>query len=397
MARKRKSTLRAAGPLSMEEINRLTRKYRTARAKRNATILFFLIMVVAGTYMLITEHAYSKVYKAASYTKTSSDNNQYVAFHNGIVRYSRNGVTYLNHKNKELWIQSGQFKNPIIDVNKNVFAIADCGGNSVQIFDRKGLKGEFETTLPVEKISISNQGVISIILKNGNTPYIVTYDSSGNILVENEVSVSSLGYPTALDMSEDGTVLAVTYLDTGSGSLKSKVICYNFGEKGKNKTNHIVSQKEYDEEIMPEIYFMDKSNLVVVSDHSFIIYSGKDVPKKKKEVTLKQEIQSTFHTSKYIGFILLKEDKTGYEVCLYNKAGKQIMCKDIKGEYSNVSMTGSEIIMYEGSRYCVITKTGVERVNKDLGMNILSVIPANGINKYWVMGTNELRVIYLVR
>lgn len=43
------------------------------------------------------------------------------------------------------------------------------------------------------------------------------------------------------------------------------------------------------------------------------------------------------------------------------------MCKDIKGEYSNVSMTGSEIIMYEGSRYCVITKTGVERINKDLG------------------------------
>ena len=52
---------------------------------------------------------------------------------------------------------------------------------------------------------------------------------------------------------------------------------------------------------------------------------------------------------------------------------------------------------YEGSRYCVITNTGVERINKDLGMNILSVIPANGINKYWVMGTNELRVIYLVR
>ena len=203
MVRKRKSTLKAAGALSMEEINRLTRKYRTARAKKCNNSLFF-IMVVAGTYMLITEHAYSKVYKAASYTKTSSDNNQYVAFHNGIIRYSRNGVTYLNHKNKELWIQSGQFKNPIIDVNKNVFAIADCGGNSVQIFDRKGLKGEFETTLPVEKISISNQRCYKHNFEEQEyTPYIVTYDSSGNILVENEVSVSSLGYPTALDMSEE--------------------------------------------------------------------------------------------------------------------------------------------------------------------------------------------------
>lgn len=397
MARKRKSTMKVVRPLSMDEINRLTKKYRTERAKRNAKILFFLVMVVVGTYMLITDHVYSQVYKTASYAKTSSDNNQYVAFHNGIIRYSRNGVSYLNHKNKELWIQSGQFKNPIIDLNKNVFAVADCGGNSIQIFDRKGLKGEFETTLPIEKISISNQGVISAILKNGDTPSIVTYDTSGNVLVENEVSVSSLGYPTALEMSADGTVLAVTYTDAGSGTLKSNVICYNFGEKGKNKTNHIVSQEEYKDEIMPEIYFMDQSNMVVVSDSSFVIYSGKDVPKKKKEITLKQEIQSTFHTSKYIGFILLKEDKTGYEVCLYNKSGKQVMHKDIKGEYSNVSMVGKEIIMYEGSRYCVITSTGIERINKDLGMNILSVIPANGINKYWVMGTNELRVIYLVR
>ena len=89
-----------------------------------------------------------------------------------------------------------------------MFAIADCGGNSVQIFDRKGLKGEFETTLPVEKISISNQGVISIILKNGNTPYIVTYDSSGNILVENEsFGKQSRNIRQLLDMSEDGTVL----------------------------------------------------------------------------------------------------------------------------------------------------------------------------------------------
>ena len=397
MARKKKSAMKVVRPLSMEEINRLTRKYRTARTKRNVTILFFLIMVVFGTYLLITNHVYSKVYKASSYTKTSSDNNQYVAFHNGIVRYSRNGVTYLNHKNKEMWIQSGQFKNPIIDVNKDVFVVADCGGNSIQIFDRKGIKGEFETTLPIEKISVSNQGVVSAILKNADTPSIVTYDTSGNILVENEVSVSSLGYPTALEMSSDGTVLAVAYTDAGSGSLQSRVICYNFGEAGKKKTNHIVSQEEYSGVIMPEVYFMDNSTMVTVSDQSFVIYSGKDVPKKQKEVTLKQEILSTFHTKKYIGFILLNEDKTGYEVCLYNKAGKRVMHKDIKGEYSNVNMVGKEIIMYEGSRFCVITNTGVERINKDLGMNILSVIPANGINKYWVMGTNELRVIYLIR
>ncbi len=137
MVRKRKIYTEGGGGVVNGRNKPFDKKIPDCPGKENATILFFL-MVVAGTYMLITEHAYSKVYKAASYTKTSSDNNQYVAFHNGIIRYSRNGVTYLNHKNKELWIQSGQFKNPIIDVNKNVFAIADCEETPFRFLTVKG-------------------------------------------------------------------------------------------------------------------------------------------------------------------------------------------------------------------------------------------------------------------
>lgn len=52
-----------------------------------------------------------------------------------------------------------------MDVNEDVFAIADVGGNTIMIFQKSGLKGEIETTLPIEKISVSNQGIVSAILK----------------------------------------------------------------------------------------------------------------------------------------------------------------------------------------------------------------------------------------
>ncbi len=57
------------------------------------------------------------------------------------------------------------------------------------VFTEDGLKGEIETTLPIEKISVSNQGIVSAILKNENTPRIISYDATGNILVEQQITL----------------------------------------------------------------------------------------------------------------------------------------------------------------------------------------------------------------
>ena len=131
-----------------------------------------------------------------------------------MIRYSRDGTAFLNYRNQELWIQPGQFSNPVIDVNERSFVIADIGGNSIQVFDEDGLKGEFETTLPIELVAVSNQGIVSAVLKNETSPLIITYDATGNILVENQVSVGNTGYPTAIEMSPDGQVLIVSYVGT---------------------------------------------------------------------------------------------------------------------------------------------------------------------------------------
>ena len=67
-------------------------------------------------------------------------------------------------------------------------------------------------------------------------PRIISYDATGNILVEQQASLSSTGYPVALDMSDDGNTLAVTYLYTQGTAVQSRVIFYNFGETGQGKS-----------------------------------------------------------------------------------------------------------------------------------------------------------------
>lgn len=395
MVQKKNSNLRLMQREESEGTKKNKERHQRIRPKKVFAVMFLAGMVIFGTYLLLANHFYHAIYQAASYKRETSDNNRYAVYQNGIVRYSRDGVAYLNQKNEVIWVQPGQFQRPVIEVNNQTFAVADSGGNAIQVFTEKGLKGEIETNLPIEKFSISNQGIVSAILKDENLPMIVTYDSKGNILVENQITASNAGYPVALEMSPDGTVLAVSYLDTKSDALKSRVVYYNFAEAGEEKENHQVSMEEYEDSVMPEIFFMDADTSVVVGDHSFVIYEGAEVPKKKKEIAITQEVKSVFHTGRYIGFVLLREDKSGYELRLFDRFGKQKMNRQFIGEYSNVQMVGNEIVMYEGSRCSIYTSAGLHRFEGNLKEEVLLIVPVAGINKYLVMNAAELQVVYL--
>lgn len=398
MAQKKKTSFKIlTAPEDLSEIKHKIRKVRLAKIRRVLTLLILISLAVCGTYLLLDNQTYARARTAAEYPIDISDTSSYAQFADGIVRYNRDGVVFLNRKNEEQWIQPTQLQNPTICVKDNAFAVADNGGNSILVFTREGLKGEIETTLPIEKIAISDQGIVSAILRNENSPQIISYDATGNILVEQQVTVSTTGYPVALEMSDDGNMLAVSYLYTEGTAIKSRVIYYNFGETGQERTDNIVMSEEYDNTVMAEIFFMGDDRSIVVGDDRFVIYRGKEVPEKQKEIMLDQEIQSVFHSDRYIGFILLNQEKSGYELRLYSRLGEQVLSREISGKYSNVKIDGSEVIMFDGSRCCIITATGIVKFEGDLNVEALEIFQAPGINRYYMMSVDELRVIYLTK
>ncbi len=84
-------------------------------------------------------------------------------------------------------------ENPIIEVKEKAFAVGDIGGNSILVFSEEGLKGEIETSLPIENMAISDQGIVTVLLKNETAPKIISYDAMGNVLVEQQVTVGNNG------------------------------------------------------------------------------------------------------------------------------------------------------------------------------------------------------------
>ena len=384
-------------PEDMKEVKKKARKFRGEKLKRMLVPVILAALAVCGTYLLLDNEAYGQARTAAGYKSELSDTNSYARFSNGIVRYNRDGVVFLNRQNEEKWIYPAQLQNPVIKVRKDAFAVADNGGNTILVFTEDGIKGEIETTLPIESFTVSDQGIVSAILRNETSPMIISYDATGNILVEQQVTLNNTGYPTALELSDNGNLLAVSYLYTKGTALGSRVVFYNFGETGKEKTDNIVASEEYADTLMADIFCIGGGRMVVVGDNSFVIYRGNDVPEKETEVSLNQEIQSVFHSDRYFGMILLNKEKSGYEVRLYDRTGNQVMSREISGEYDHAVIDGDEILLYDGPRICIIKANGIVKFQGELDAEVMEMFCAAGLNRYYVMSVNELSVIYLTK
>lgn len=379
------------------QVKKQIRAEKWKKAEKVCVFLVILMMALCGTYLLVKNSVYSHAREEESYEKDVTGISSYVQFGKGIVRYNKDGVSYLNRKNEEQWIHPAQFKNPIVRVRGEAFAVADNGGNTILVFTEQGLKGEIETTLPIEDLTVSNQGIVSVILRDGSSPKIFSYDAAGNILVEQKTTMGNTGYPVSLALSEDGKTLAVSYLYVTGSSLQSRIVYYNFGEKGQEKTDNIVAREQYDGQIMAKVFYMGNDCSVAVGDQSFVIFKGKDTPKEYKEVPISQEIKKVFHSKDYIGFILLNDQKSGYEAALYDKKGSLIFHQGFDGEYDHVKLDGDEILLYAGNRFCAITATGIEKFAGELPVNALEIFRAEGLNRYYVMSTSELKMIQLTK
>ena len=196
---------------------------------------------------------------------------------------------------------------------------------------------------------------------------------AGNILVEHKTSLTGTGYPMDVAISSDAEVMQVTYLYTQDGSVTSRVVYYNFGSAGEQKTDHQVTQEEYKGTLMAEGFFMNQKISAVVGDNMLTIYQGESVPKETSQIKIDKEIKSVFHDNKYIGLILKNEGKGGYELRLYNTSGKQTLSKDFTGDYGCILYTS------EGDVEEVIIATNSSLEGETTAMYISKLIKPTGV------------------
>ena len=200
----------------------------------------------------------------------------------------------------------------MIDITEKSAAVADKEGNDILVFQEDGLKGEVHTTMPIEKVSVSEQGIVSAILKSDTAMKVICYDTAGNILVEHKTSLAGSGSPVDVALSANGQMMQVLYLYTQDGRIEGRLHYNNLGDAGKDKTDHQVAKKSYKNTIMASGFFMDENTSAAIGDNAMVIYTGKDIQKQAVKITMDNEIKSVYLNEKYIGLILKNKGKSCY-------------------------------------------------------------------------------------
>ena len=359
-------------------------------------IFCVLVLGIIGCYFFLKYQTYDYIEIMKSNENTSTDNANYKRCLDGILRYSRDGVALLSEEGEEIWNQPCQMSNPIVEICGNSVAIGDKGGTSILVFQKKGLKGEIRTTRPIEKISVSSQGIVGAILKDDESPLVMCYDAVGNILVENIVSITSMGYPVDVALSKDGKTQIVSYLYTEETEITTKVAYYHFGEFDERKKEYPVLEKEFQNTVIPVAAFVNESTSILVADTGIHFYKGLQKPEEIARVELTREIQSVAYGDNLVAVIVRDNGTTGYKLNVYDLKGKLLSSVDVENEYAKMQVVGGQIVLYDGQLCSIHHKDGICKYQGKMDENILEIFPVGGLNKYVVINASGFHEIQLV-
>ena len=179
---------------------------------------------------------------------------------------TKDGVKYYASMGDAKWSDTFNMTSPVLVQEGDYVAVGDMGGKTVRVYDRSGMLYDLQAEGSPVQFALNEKGYLSLITKNGTTCHIRIYNTKGTLLKE-RVEESKGVYPLCSDISDDGKVFAVSYLDsTDISPIGRVVLFYIDATESENHTDSMFAAIEKTDEIIPVIGYMEGGVLSAVSD-----------------------------------------------------------------------------------------------------------------------------------
>ena len=368
---------------------------------RNILIGILVVVIICIIVAKLNPSANYNSYEVVEETSvTNASMVDYVPYQHSLLKFSRDGATYVDEKGESVWTETFAMKMPAADVCGDYVAIADLNGNDVYIFDKEGKVSN--TTMPYSicDIAVASQGEFAVILEGKNENYINLYDRKGSQIMERKTAIDQNGYPLDVDLSVNGEKMFSSYLAINeSGELESKLTASNFGEVGQNENaDRIVGAYQLENTIVPKVEFLNDNTICAFGDNQFLIFSMKEKSNKKAVIEFEGEIQSVVYNSQYVGVVMYNEDEKSeapYVLKLYNLNGHETLKKEIDFDYKNVRMSEEEIIFTGGNEARIFTMNGILKFSYSFSKSVKNIVPTGYSRRYIIIYESGSEVIRL--
>lgn len=387
-----------------EEIIRKARaKVRSRRLKIGMAVFFVLAAAGLGLYQYFRLYQY-KEYKVV-WEKEISEGSfvGYMDYGGNVLKYSKDGASYIDAQGKEIWMESYEMKSPVASVNGNYAAVADQQGNSIYIFDKTGKTGVATTLLPIVKITVSaDQGMVAAVLEDSTANYIYFYKREGSVL---DVKIKALlggdtGFPVDISLSPDGTQLIGAYAYLKNGSINGRVAFHNFAEIGKSIPDRLVGgfDEIYDSSLVARVHFLNNTYSCAFADNSISFFSNKNAlsPELIKQVAVEDEIRSVFYSDQYVGVIVNNsEGENPNRMEIYKPDGSLVLSQEFNFQYTHADIDGEHIILYNEDSCRLYNMSGRLKFEGTFDFTILKIRNGRLPNTLIVTGPQNMKEIRL--
>lgn len=390
-----------------ESIHKLKDKIKSKGKPSRFSVIFYIGIVLVAVVLIGGLVHQSLAYKSfevvSSIEKNDNVSVSYQVIGNGLLRYSKDGVSYSENLGTTLWNQSFEMMSARVVTCGDFLAIGDIGSNQVRIFNQAGQVGSVITPHPIVDLAVAGQGVVAVVMTETDANYINLYNSKGEELVTIKTNINQMGYPLDFALSKDGQNLAVNYLTIADGVTGTNTVFYNFGDAGNNEIDHIMGSYQY-ESLYPKIEFLDNSTIAAYGEEDFVLYSMTYYPEVVKQVDFGREIKSLFVSDKYLGFVFRNNMEVAegekapdgkYHMEVYTTSGRLYMQRDFDFEYETITNTNQEIIMYNDSECVMYTFSGKEKFRYTFTEPIIKLLPKNTLDEYILIGSSAIEEIRL--
>lgn len=382
-----------------DDDNELEEKLK--RHKRGKISKLIVVLVILGVALAVYLIYYNnKVYTEYEVTETvdisDSYNSRFYGFGDYLLRYSEDGLAYLNGK-ETYWNQAFEMKEPLIDICGEYVAIADQKSNEIYICDTESQKGKIETEYPIVGLDVSANGIVAAITEEkSDVSHIEVISKDGTKIAKGQTVLAGQGCPVDLSISEDGTKLVVSYLYVGSGVIQSKVVFYNYSEVGKNEVDRFVGGFNYDKTVVAKVEFLRNDIVAAFGDDKITLYSMKQKPSVIKEIEIENEIESIFYCEEYVGYIISNgEAENPYTMVVYDTEGEKISETKLNFLYKDIKIADGNIVLYNDVTLKVYTVKGKQKYEGNFDDGITAVIMLKDKYNYLVVSSTSIKRIKL--
>lgn len=382
-----------------EGLEKELEEHRRKKRLRIFILILAAALILFGIWYFLKNKTFTSYKTIEEVSVAGGSASQYLTYGDGVLKYGKDGISYLDSYGKTVWNQAYNMQAPIAEMRGDFVAVADSMGYEICICNREGQTGSVTTNLPITRLSISEQGVVAVILEDSSSSYIALYDKSGNKLdIEIKALLESSGYPMDIALSPDGTILAVAYVYLNQGTMLNQMVFYNFDEEGQEYVDRVVGGfKEYEETMIGEVEFLSDETACVFADDRVDFYSlrKRDEPALLQSCPVDTEIQSVFSGYGYGGILSASPD-SGVEKILtvYGEEGNVIFTETVPFSPTAAEFSKNGLLLYDETQCMIWNRRGKLRYQGELDGSIVKLVQISD-GDYLQIGETSMKRVTL--